>query len=275
MQDSQLQLPLKFPVQACNAGKFVLTGKGRHPQRTIDSFELIFVCAGHLKIAEEGREFDLRKNQYLILWNRRQHWGTEDYGDGLVFYWLHFYYLPNEIGSVVQNVVIPQYGKISRPEIMVELFRRFLDEQESGSNFTQIKDILATMLLCETIRAEPFEEKVSRSTILADRAMTYIQTHLSEPLSREMIADHLYCNPNYLSRIFRQAYRQSITQAIQERKIKLAAQLFLDTDGTVEEIAFQCGYSDVKHFRNLFKREKGMTPSDYRKMFMKSHINTK
>ena len=51
---------------------------------------------------------------------------------------------------------------------------------------------------------------------------------------------------------------------IKTTRLKRAAQLMEKSDYTISEITFKVGFSDVKYFRNCFKKEFGLTPSQYR-----------
>ena len=58
---------------AANAGLFSARGAGIHPDRIIDSYELIFVRSGGLAMEEAGRALRVQPNQTLLLWPGRRH----------------------------------------------------------------------------------------------------------------------------------------------------------------------------------------------------------
>ena len=62
-----------LPVKARNGGFFISRGKGEHPDRVIDSHELIFVTKGVLSIIEGNHRFDIKEGESLILWPHRRH----------------------------------------------------------------------------------------------------------------------------------------------------------------------------------------------------------
>ena len=125
-----LHLKAVLPVRAINAGYFVTKGKGRHVDRVMDSFEIIYVSAGCLGIAEEEKEYNVEAGEALILYPGRHHWGTRDFDSDLTFYWLHFY-LDEEANRTGQDIMaLPQLIRIAKPEQFEELFRRFIKRQE-------------------------------------------------------------------------------------------------------------------------------------------------
>lgn len=52
-----LELSMTLPIYVQNGGLFISRGKGRHPARSLDSWEIIFVEKGTLKIQEEAQLF--------------------------------------------------------------------------------------------------------------------------------------------------------------------------------------------------------------------------
>ena len=77
--------------EACNAGLFVSPAHGIHPERVIDSYELILVRTGTLVLGEETTVFALEQGDTLILWPGRVHRGVAPYASNTSFYWVHFY----------------------------------------------------------------------------------------------------------------------------------------------------------------------------------------
>jgi len=90
----KLVLHLQPPLTACNAGLFISRGYGIHPDRVIDSYELIFVRKGRLDMQEHGRAFVIESGQTLVLWPGLRYGGTRPYPHDLSFYWIHFRIAP-------------------------------------------------------------------------------------------------------------------------------------------------------------------------------------
>jgi AraC-like DNA-binding protein len=83
-------------------------------------------------------------------------------------------------------------------------------------------------------------------------------THTSE------IARALRCNPDYLGRVFRRAFGKALTEAIHDRRAYEACQLLQRSELNVNEVARACGWENLGHFRKVFTRHAGMSPSAYR-----------
>jgi len=275
MDPDCLRIATAITLEAQNGGCFVSRRQGIHPDRRIRSYELIFVRSGVLTIQEEERAFEVEAGQSLILWPERRHRGTAPFPPDLSFYWIHFTLRAGPGASGAQGLSIPQHATVSRPDHITELFRRFLDDQETGALDATSASLLVLLMLCEVARSRPPGTiSESASTRLAGRADAYIRTHFHEPIRPAGLAELLGCNANYLSRIFHQTYGHTLTEAIHGRRLHLARQMLLDEDRNIEEIARVCGFQDAGYFRRLFKRQEGLTPLAFRRLYSRLHTNT-
>ncbi|MGH9889755.1 MAG: helix-turn-helix domain-containing protein, partial [bacterium] len=67
-----------------------------------------------------------------------------------------------------------------------------------------------------------------------------------------------------ISRRFKTAVGRSPRQYLQETRIHQAKRKLVETDWTVTDIAYECGFADAAQFSRLFKEATGMTPVGYR-----------
>lgn len=82
--------------------------------------------------------------------------------------------------------------------------------------------------------------------------------------SLAMCAELLNISSSYFHRIYQKAFGVSCASDIHRSKLEHAKFLLLHTSDTLQEIARKCGY-DYSHFMRTFKKEFGMTPTEYRR----------
>ena len=70
-----------------------------------------------------------------------------------------------------------------------------------------------------------------------------------------------------LKRRFKIATDSSLIDHLQNLRVEEAKRLLEAAEMPVDEISFDVGYEDPSFFRRLFKRQTGLTPSQYRRMF--------
>jgi AraC-like DNA-binding protein len=266
-------------LEALNAGLFVSPGFGTHSERIIDSHELIFVIQGRLDMFEDNRSFPLLRNQTLLLSPGRRHGGLLPYTPDVNFYWVHF--RVREASAAPAWVSVPKVATIRNPDGLTELFCRFISDQESATLDPVSAAHLVLLMLC-TVDEEARESEVRPAAAVADeqaalatRVQAYIDSHFPSPISTRSIASALHYNPDYLERVFRTRARMSILDALHQKRIGMArALLHTEAGKNINEIAFQCGYTDPGYFRRMFKRVTGLTPREFRTLYARTHINT-
>ncbi len=82
--------------------------------------------------------------------------------------------------------------------------------------------------------------------------------------SLPMCSDRLNVSVTYFQKIYRRTFGVTCMQDIQKSKLDYAKKLLIHTNDTLQIIAERCGY-DYSHFMRLFKKETGITPTEYRK----------
>jgi AraC-like DNA-binding protein len=269
---SRLELAFFPSVKALNAGLFISRGKSIHPDRIIDSFQIIFVVDGELAIREGNTDFFLKAGQSIILYPRIRHAGIKSYGAGLSFYWVHFTRrrMKKETNKIVLSV--PKVAAIQQPERLIEIFRRFLNDQEAGGLSARRGAILIMNMLIEIAESEETQKNIDiKKKALAERAFNFIRIHFHEDINTTRISSELKCNPDYLSRVFRGSYKKSLTTYIHERRMHYARNLLMNSDYTIREIGFECGFRYSNYFNRIFKRYEGMTPKAFRRLYERVH----
>lgn len=100
---------------------------------------------------------------------------------------------------------------------------------------------------------------------MVDRAIHYIQTHLTDRLTVDEIAGSTGYSPSYFSHMFTEETGLSPYQFVLKSRMDHAQQLLKTTRLAVQEIAFQCGFNSAANFCYTFKRFTGVSAHEYRK----------
>ena len=96
------------------------------------------------------------------------------------------------------------------------------------------------------------------------KAITYIQLHLSNNLTLKSIAKEINVSASYLSKLFNEETNTSISNYITKVRIEKATELLTFSKMPIQNIATYVGFSDLNYFSRCFKKEKGLTPTEYR-----------
>ncbi len=90
--------------------------------------------------------------------------------------------------------------------------------------------------------------------------LTYVDQHLGEPVTLEMIAHVAGISPSHFSELFRQCMGQAPHQYLMARRIDRARDLLCKTDLSIAEVAMSVGLADQSHLTRLMRRFTGLTP---------------
>ena len=96
-----------------------------------------------------------------------------------------------------------------------------------------------------------------------NRAIAYIETHLSENISLVDIANAIGMSQYYFGRLFRQTTGRSPYQFVIECRVERAKQLLLESSMSITEIALEVGFCSQSHLTQTFKRILGITPKQF------------
>lgn len=157
------------------------------------------------------------------------------------------------------------YGMRQSGEIR-ERFREELEEDFWLCGDTQE----VYRLLGQAIRGEIRrlgEEKALREMRPITEAKRYIQEHYREALRLEDVSSAVGFNATYFSTLFKKETGQNFMDYLTELRISKSKELLCADELSVQDVAEQVGYRDLKYFSRLFKKLTGVSPSDYKKLY--------
>ena len=85
------------------------------------------------------------------------------------------------------------------------------------------------------------------------------------PISAADIAAASGFSPNHLSRKFREAAGIGTHEYLIQIRLQHAALALASTEDSITQIALRCGFSDSNYFKDVFKKNFGLTPREYRR----------
>jgi len=121
------------------------------------------------------------------------------------------------------------------------------------------------------VRVPPHGITVRRSTdtVAAEHpdvraAMTYIVSHLAEPIGSPQISEKIGVSRLKLDRLFAKELGTSVGREIARQRLVLVKHLLADSELSLSEIAKKTGYCNASHLANTFRRETDTTPGSWR-----------
>ena len=118
-------------------------------------------------------------------------------------------------------------------------------------------------ILADQCNLKPVSEAPKSKNI--QLALEYINANYAKQLSLEQVAEQVYLNPDYFSRIFKAETGQTFVNYLTDVRMQHAIRLLENTALRVQTIAQQVGYYNASYFSTAFKKKYGMSPYEYRR----------
>ena len=150
-----------------------------------------------------------------------------------------------------------------------EFFNKMYMEYKNAKN--GYNDALLAYLTLIIINAVRHNEALGNTEgkVYSKHAVAYVQDYINrcycdKNISVAGLADRVYLNTDYLGRIFKKATGNTITAALQKKRITHVCHLLTTTDRAINDIADACGFNDMHFFYKVFKQRMGVLPGEYR-----------
>jgi len=127
--------------------------------------------------------------------------------------------------------------------------------------------------LLSLIELEPLEKRIDNS--IMQRVIEYVSEHFDEPLSLDYLSNELNVSQSFLSHMFSEQLNINFRKYVNSMRIGHACELLRDTDMTITEICYACGYCNSRTFHRAFIDERGMQPSEFRSQIRSGNLHKK
>lgn len=269
---------MKFNIHICKTSSTQLHS---HP-----FFELAYVLSGSAIHWLDGEERLLKKGDYLIMDYDAQHNYIKNEDEE--FELINCLFLPEFIDKTLKDK--HNFGDIVN-SYMIKLNNSVVNISPTNNIFSDEDGYIGHLLKCcltefdekktgcmEIIRCKLIEiiiltmRKNSGNTAitldpLCERIIKYTSENLIQKDVLKSVSDEVNFSISHLSRRFKDKMGITFTEYLQRQRIEQSLSLLINTDKKVIEIAELCGYSDMKFFNSLFKKNVGLTPREFRKNF--------
>ena len=120
----------------------------------------------------------------------------------------------------------------------------------------------------------PGIKRADKSLLYIRNAILFIRKRYQEPIKVQEIADFCGLDRSYLCKIFKHATNYTPQEYLIFYRIKKAKLLLRDPELPVQHIAYSVGYNDPFAFSKVFKKETGISPSQYREEYLSGSGNS-
>ena len=143
---------------------------------------------------------------------------------------------------------------------MLELSSNYVAEVQAFESFDYLDRWLSEVLTRFT--KSVFDYSHTKHADRIKHIMTYVRMNYMKKISLNDISDHMNLSVSYLSRIFKEEVGQSLSEYINNIRIKNAKLFLQDESVPLSEVAYLSGFEDQSYFSKVFKKFVHITPGN-------------
>ena len=238
------------------------------PRGRLD-YQLLYIAAGKAHFHFDGKE-QIVTAGHMVLYRPKEPQKYEYYGeDQTEVYWVHF------TGGNVTNI-LRSYGLTDDKRVFYcgsgldyqNLFRTMINElQMCKDNYAEMLEMYLRQIFIMLKRYFASNLKTDNARVVEeiDKATLYFNEHYSEDISIDEYAQNNHVSVSWFIRNFKHCTGSTPMQYILSKRIYNAEILLQDSTYNITEISEIVGYDNPLYFSRIFKKVKGLSPSEYRK----------
>ena len=181
----------------------------------------------------------------------------------------HIYHMLNEArkGLVFpMETIMKVYNQLQELSSITDRFEAFI-------SFLRILNVLANSEGARTLATTSYAKVVIEehsSRIL--KVKNYINKNYNKDLKLKTLSELACMSETAFSRFFKLHTGRTVSEYIIDIRLGYAARMLVDTNKSVADICYLCGYNNLSNFNRVFKRKKGCAPTEFREYYHKTKI---
>ena len=133
----------------------------------------------------------------------------------------------------------------------------------------QLAGVVGYLKLVGKLVSESYGNLLFMEQINVPDKITLVQKYIHENYMRrlnvESVARRFYLSPNYFSRLFRRTLGTGFNSYLNCYRVEKAREMLLETDLSISEIAFVCGFGSISQFNRVFRDVAHRSPGEVRR----------
>jgi YesN/AraC family two-component response regulator len=152
---------------------------------------------------------------------------------------------------------------LSRLDEVCELMLN-IRNQETNFHYKDILQVLEDVEQLLLLICEDAAKQKQDGVGISWKVRRIIDINYPSPINLSMLSSILVYSPSYIDRSFRKIFGMSVNQYLIQTRLNAAKSLLWSTNNKVRDISESVGYNDYFNFAKQFRKQFGLTPTEYR-----------
>ena len=100
-----------------------------------------------------------------------------------------------------------------------------------------------------------------------EKIYNYIKSNYGNVIRIEDAASVVNMTVISFSRLIKQQTGKTFVEFLNELRLGFATRMLIETNNSISEICYSCGFNNISNFNRIFKKNKNCTPSEFRNNF--------
>ena len=152
-------------------------------------------------------------------------------------------------------------------EKQIDVLEKTLKEKEKGYELEVISIVhqILKQIYIGYLNRNKKHVKPSFNASLQQNMLDYIENNYQNEIGLDDIANVVNISRSQCSKLFKQYTDQSPINYLNNYRLEKSREYLRNSDKSISQIAFDCGFNEQSYYSRLFLREYGCTPLEYRK----------
>lgn len=180
--------------------------------------------------------------------------------------------------NIAQMLKRSERGLLFSRETAIELEPLLSDlcQKKGIESFIALLNILNNLSLSpnqKILANSSFQhEHTAYTDIRIEKIHSYLIHNYNKKIKLEDAAKLLNMSNISFTRLIKQRTGKCFVDFLNEIRLGFATRLLIDSNKTISEICFDCGFNNISNFNRIFKKKQGQTPTDFRNSFSGTKI---
>ena len=228
------------------------------PNHIHSSFEAIIATEGEMEITVADKKYTISGNECVLVFPNQMHEiKTECHAKHLILI-----FSPQLVRAYSKKFEV--YVPLTNKFVLDEYYIKKISDLDSTKSTVELKGLLYS--ICgEFDKSVEYAEIKSDGQNLLFKIFKFVEKNYKGKCSLYELANETTYNYVYLSKLFSKNTGINYTEYVCRYRVNESCYLLMNTNNTMLDIAYECGFECLRSFNRSFKSVMGVSPSEYRK----------